>query len=88
MNSGAPEEREVPAPHVTTWACPFLLVLVGFIVVQCCKHFRVVIVRYAFRVKRCSVPLYYYLFYGRFTLYLCFLYLLMHTGVQHDFHVR
>jgi hypothetical protein len=29
--------REVPAPHVTTWACPFLLVLVGFFVVQCCK---------------------------------------------------
>ena len=36
MNSGAPEGREVPAHNVTTWACPFLLVLVGFLV-QCCK---------------------------------------------------
>jgi hypothetical protein len=30
---------------------------------------------------------YYYLFYGRFTFYSCFLYLLTHTGVQHDFPV-
>jgi hypothetical protein len=37
MISGASEGREVPAPHVTTWAFPFLLVLVGFLVVQCCK---------------------------------------------------
>jgi hypothetical protein len=45
-------------------------------------------VRYEFRVKRCSVPLYYYLLCRRFTFYLYFLYLLTHTGVQHDFPVR
>jgi hypothetical protein len=45
-------------------------------------------VRYEFRVKRCSVPLYYYLFCRRFTFYLWFLYLLTHTGVQQDFPVR
>ena len=48
---------------------------------QCCDF------RYKFRVTRCSVRLYYYLFYGRFTFYLCFLYLLTYTGVQHDFPV-
>ena len=45
-------------------------------------------VRYECRVKRCSVRLYYYLLCRRFTFYLCFLYLLTHTDVQHDFTVR
>jgi hypothetical protein len=62
MNSGAPEGREVPAPHVTTWACPILVFLVCFLVVQCCK-ISCCDVRYEFGVKRCSVRLYYYLLY-------------------------
>jgi len=45
-------------------------------------------VRYEFRVKRCSVRLYYYLLCRRFMFYLCFLYLFTYTGVQHEFPVR
>ena len=79
--------REVPAQQVITWACPFLLVLVGFLLFNVVK-FPCCDVRYAFRVKRCSVRLYYYLLCRRFMFYLCFLYLFTHTDVQHDFHVR
>ena len=51
-----------------------------------CSSLRLFMLQFLNAKKRCSVRLYSHLFCSRFKLCLCYLYLVTHTGVLHDFH--